>query len=225
MKQSIMNFFLLFRDELTGFYKSNVMLILWFALPILSILSFLYFPASDDEVPLSIITSSIISGIGGWLAAVMLAVHIIHEKSHQVYELFLIRPVKRSHIILAKYFAVFLCVALACMIALSLGFFIDAVFLSRFSLQLFYNTLDSLIISFSIIAIECAAGALVGVLASSVIVGVILVVITHNIASLSIIVPIITKINHPVLTALILGVLLSSLFLMIANVVFKKKQF
>ena len=100
MKQSIMNFFLLFRDELTGFYKSNVMLILWFALPILSILSFLYFPASDDEVPLSIITSSIISGFGGWLAAMMLAVHIIHEKSHQVYELFLIRPVKRSHIIL-----------------------------------------------------------------------------------------------------------------------------
>ena len=53
MNQSSINFFLLFRDELTGFYKSNVMLILWFTLPILSILSFLYFPASDDEVPLS----------------------------------------------------------------------------------------------------------------------------------------------------------------------------
>lgn len=225
MKQSLMNFFLLFRDELTGFYKSNVMLLLWFALPILSILSLFYFPASDDEVPLSIITSGIISGIGGWLAAMMLAVHIIHERSHQVYELFLIRPIKRSHIILAKYFAVFLCVALASLFALLLGFFIDAVFLSRFSIQLFYNTIDALIISFSIIAIECAAGALVGVLASSVIVGVILVVVTHNIASLSIIVPIITKINHPVLTAIILGVSLSSLFLMIANVVFKKKQF
>ena len=225
MKQSLNNFFLLFRDELTGFYKSNVMLILWFTLPILSILSFLYFPASDDEVPLSIITSSIISGIGGWLAAMMLAVHIIHEKSHQVYELFLVRPVKSSHIILAKYYAVFFCVALASLIALSLGFFIDSLFLNRISIQLFYNTMDSVVIGFSIIAIECAAGALVGVLASSVIVGVILVVITHNIASLSIIVPIITKINHPVLTALILGVLLSSLFLMIANVVFKRKQF
>ncbi len=208
MKQSSINFFLLFRDELTGFYKSNVMLILWFTLPILSILSFLYFPASDEEASLSIITSSIISGIGGWLAAMMLAVHIIHEKSHQVYELFLVRPVKSSQIILAKYFAVFFCVALASLIALSSGFFIDSVVLDRFS----------------IIAIECAAGALVGVLASSVIVGVLLVVLAHNIISLSIIVPIIGKINHPVLLALVLGILFTSLLLMITNVVFKKKH-
>lgn len=223
MNQSSINFFLLFRDELTGFYKSNVMLILWFTLPILSILSFLYFPASDDEVPLSIITSSIISGIGGWLAAMMLAVHIIHEKSHQVYELFLVRPVKSSHIILAKYFAVFFCVALASLIALSLGFIIDSVILNRFSIQLFYNTINSVIIGFSIIAIECAAGALVGVLASSVIVGILLVVLAHNIVSLSIIIPIIGKINHPVLIALVLGILFSSLLLMIANAVFKKR--
>ena len=224
MKQSSINFFLLFRDELTGFYKSNVMLILWFTLPILSILSFLYFPASDEEASLSIITSSIISGIGGWLAAMMLAVHIIHEKSHQVYELFLVRPVKSSQIILAKYFAVFFCVALASLIALSSGFFIDSVVLDRFSIQLFYNTIDSLVIGFSIIAIECAAGALVGVLASSVIVGVLLVVLAHNIISLSIIVPIIGKINHPVLLALVLGILFTSLLLMITNVVFKKKH-
>ena len=225
MKQSPMNFSLLFRDELTGFYKSNVMLILWITLPILSIVSLFYFPETDNEVPLSIITSGIISGIGGWLAAMMLAVHIIHERSHQVYELFLIRPVKRSHIILAKYFAVFICVALASLFALLLGFFIDAVFLNRFSVQLFYDTVDALIISFSIIAIECAAGAFVGILVSSVLVGVLLVVLTHNIASLSIIMPIITKINHPVLTAVILGLLLSSLFLMMANLVFKKRQF
>jgi len=201
------------------------MLILWLTLPILSVVSLFYFPESDNEVPLSVITSGIISGIGGWIAAMMLAVHIIHERSHQVYELFLVRPVKRSHIILAKYFAVFLCVALASLIALLLGFFIDAVFLSRFSLPLFYDTVNALIISFSIVAIECAAGALVGVLASSVIVGVLLVVLTHNIASLSIIMPIITKINHPVLTALILGVILSSIFLITANVVFQRKQF
>lgn len=225
MKQSLMNFSLLFRDELTGFYKSNVMLILWITLPILSIVSLFYFPETDNQVPLSIITSGIISGIGGWIAAMMLAVYIIHERSHQVYELFLIRPVKRSHIILAKYFAVFICVALASLFALLLGFFIDAVFLNRFSVQLFYDTVNALIISFSIIAIECAAGAFVGILASSVLVGVLLVVLTHNIASLSIIMPIITKINHPVLTAVILGLLLNSLFLIMANLVFKKRQF
>ena len=180
-----MNFFLLFRDELTGFYKSNVMLILWLGLPFLAIISFLFFPA-DDELPMSFIASSIISAIGGFLASMMLAVHIIHEKSRHVYELFLIRPVKRSHIILAKFFAVFLCVALASILAISLGFTTDYLFLNRFSAQLFENTIESVIISLSIIAIECAAGALVGVLASSVIFGVILVVITHNIASLTV---------------------------------------
>jgi ABC-2 type transport system permease protein len=219
-----MNFFLLFRDELTGFYKSNVMLILWLGLPLLAILSFLFFPA-NDELPMSFIASSIISGIGGFLAALMLAVHIIHEKSRHVYELFLIRPVKRSHIILAKFFAVFLCVALASILAISLGFTIDHLFLNRFSAQLFKNTIESVIISLSIIAIECAAGALVGVLASSVIFGVILVVITHNIASLTVLLPIMNKATHPVLMAVLSGFLLSAFFLITAIRVFRKKQF
>lgn len=225
MKQSLKTFSLLFRDELTGFYKSNVMLILWITMPVLAIVSLFYFPETESNAPLSVITSGIISGIGGWIAAMMLAVHIIHEKSHHVYELFLIRPVKRNQIILSKYSAVFICVAFASLFALILGFFIDAVFLNRFSLQLFYDTIDALMISFSIIAIECAAGALVGVLVSSVLAGVLLVILTHNIASLSIIMPIIKKINHPVLTALILGLSISLLFLMSANIVFKKKQF
>jgi len=218
-------FYLLFRDELSGFYKSKVMLILWIGLPLIAIMSFVFLPESEIDISLGIATSSIVSGLGGLLAAMMLAIHIIHEKSRNVYELFLIRPVKKSYIILAKFFSVFLCVALACLLAISLGFSIDFLFLNRFSSHLFENAIDSFIISLSIIAIDCALGALVGIIASSVIVGIILVYIAYNFASLSVILPIISKMDHPVLMAMVSGFVLSSLFLILAIWFFKKKQF
>ena len=87
------------------------------------------------------------------------------------------------------------------------------------------SDLESLTLSLAIIAIECAAGALVGVLVSSVIVGIILVVITHNITLLVIIVPLITKLHNPIFIALLSGILLTSFFLGTAIWVFNKKQF
>ena len=116
---------LLYKDELKGFYKSSVMIILWIGLPLLSIISYLFFPDLGDQTSVSYITSTIISSIGGWLAAIMLAVHIIHEKSHHVYDLFLIRLVKKRDIILSKFLVVFSCVTVACIIALTLSFLLD----------------------------------------------------------------------------------------------------
>jgi ABC-2 type transport system permease protein len=212
---------LLYADEMRGFYKSNVMIVLWIGLPLLAIVSYLFFPDVGDQTSITYVTSSIISSIGGWLAAMMLA---IHEKSHHVYELFLIRPVRRSHIILSKYFAVLSCVALACLLALIVGFITDYFILDRFSNILFMDTLRSFVIGFAIIAIECAAGAFVGVLVSSVLVGVILVVITHNIASLTIIVPIMTKATNVHLLSISSGIILSAVFLSMAIEIFRRKE-
>jgi len=215
---------LLYTDEMRGFYKSNVMIVLWIGLPLLAMVSYIFFPDIGDETSITYVTSSIISSIGGWLAAMMLAIHIIHEKSHHVYELFLIRPVRRSHIILSKYFAVMSCVALACLLALIVGFITDYFILDRFSNTLFIDTLRSFVIGLAIIAIECAAGAFVGVLVSSVLVGVILVVITHNIASLTIIVPIMTKANNVHLLSISSGIILSAVFLFMAIEIFRRKE-
>lgn len=215
---------LLYTDEMRGFYKSNVMIVLWIGLPLLAIVSYILFPDIGDQTSITYVTSSIISSIGGWLAAMMLAIHIIHEKSHHVYELFLIRPVRRSHIILSKYFAVLSCVGLACLLALIVGFITDYFILDRFSSILFIDTLRSFVIGLAIIAIECAGGAFVGVLVSSILVGVILVVITHNIASLTIIVPIMTKANNVHLLSISSGIILSAVFLFMAIEIFRRKE-
>lgn len=216
---------LLYRDELRGFYKSNVMIILWIGLPLLGITAYVSLPNLDKQTPMSLITSSIISSIGGWLAAVMLAVHIIHEKSHHVYELFLIRSVHRSHIILSKFLAVFTCVVSATIIAIMLSLVADYFFIQQHSETLFTDTLESFIPSLSIIAMECAAGAFVGVLVSSVLVGIILVVITHNISSLTIMLPIMWHYQHTALLSATIGIVLSSVFLYLAVPLFQRRQF
>jgi len=215
---------LLFKDELKGFYKSNVMIILWIGLPLLSILFYFFLPNTGEQASITLITSGIISSFGGWLAAMMLAIHIIHEKSHHVYDLFLIRPVRRSQIILSKYLAVFFCVAMACILALFISFFADYFFINKYSSVLFLETIKSLLISLAIISIECAAGAFVGVLVSSVIVGVILVVVTHNISSLTIIMPLMTTSNYPLLFPVVVGICLSVVFLFFSIEIFKRKQ-
>jgi len=182
-------------------------------------------PNPDNQASISFITSGIISSFGGWLAAMMLAIHIIHEKSFHVYDLFLIRPVKRSQIILSKYFAIFTCVALACLIALSFSFLVDYLFVGKYSSILFFDTVKSFVISLAIISIECAAGAFVGVLVSSVIVCIILVVFTHNIASLTIIMPMMLKTHYNLIFPILIGISLSLIFLFAAIEIFKRKQF
>jgi ABC-type Na+ efflux pump permease subunit len=92
---------LLLVDELRGFYKSNAMVFLWIGLPIISILFRFLSSSTGQAIPFAVISSIVVSSLGGTLASVMLAVSIINEKNRHVYELFLIRPVKRRNIIIA----------------------------------------------------------------------------------------------------------------------------
>jgi len=215
---------LLYKDELNGFYKSSVMMVLWVGLPLISVVSYLFLPDMDDGTPISYLTSTIISSLGGFLAAMMLAVYIIHEKSHHVYDLFLIRPVKKRDILLSKFLAVFTCVAVASVFALTLSFLLDYLVIRKYPDRLFTDTLRSFLISLSLISIECAAGAFVGVLVSSVLVGVVSVVLTHNIAALTIITPILMKSGNTVTIVTITGISLTALFLILAIQIFKRKQ-
>jgi len=93
---------LLFLDELKGYAKSKVMIVLWFGLPLLSLL--IYFLQPDTEgLPISFLVGLLVSSIGGTLSGIMLSTSIVSEKNRHVYELFLIRPVKRSSLLLAKF--------------------------------------------------------------------------------------------------------------------------
>ena len=90
-----MSFLLLFTDELRGFYKSKVMIFLWIGLPLMTILLHLWSPNTGENIPFTALSAIIVSSVGGTLAAVMLTVSIINEKTQHVYDLFLIRPLKR----------------------------------------------------------------------------------------------------------------------------------
>jgi len=172
-----MNLFNLYKDELKGFFKSKIMAFLWVGLPVLVIVfHFLQSVSTDPEVPFTLLSALMVSSLGGTLSAVMLSVSIINERSRHVYELFLIRPVKRYEIMLAKFLAVYSCVAVAALIAVSFGIVSDWVTTGTVSQVVLSNAGESLVISLSMIAVSCSAGVLIGLVAPSIIVGTILVI-------------------------------------------------
>ena len=217
---------LLYVDELRGFYKSKVMLFLWIGLPIISILfHFIQYETTGQSISFTVISGLVISSLAGTLAAVMLTVSIINEKSRNVFELFLIRPLKRRDIILSKFLSVYSCVAMATFIAVFFGVGIDYLSTGTFSTVALNNLGQSLAISFSLLAVSCAAGVLIGVAAPSVLVGAILVIYGGNQISVLPLLP--TILNLPNATEFTIGlaVLITVLILSVAVGIFERKQF
>jgi ABC-2 type transport system permease protein len=217
---------LLFVDELRGFYKSKVMLFLWVGLPIIAILfRFVQSSATGQDIPFTVISSLVVSSLAGTLASVMLAVSLINEKNRHVYDLFLIRPLKRQDILLAKYFSVFACVAIASFISVIAGLVTDYLTTGALSGIAFENLGQSLAISLSMIAIACAAGVLIGVASPSVLVGAILVIYGGNQISVLPLLPTLLNISSAVLLTLAIAVVMAAVLLAVAFVLFERKQF
>src|SRR4030042_2932982 len=119
---------ILYVDELRGFYKSKVMLFLWIGLPVMAILlRYVQITTTGQQISFTVISALVVSSLAGTLSAVMLTVSIINEKNRHVYELFLIRPLKRRDIVLAKFLSVYTCVAVASLIAIFVGVAADYV--------------------------------------------------------------------------------------------------
>lgn len=221
-----MSFPILFKDELKGFYKSNVMVILWIGLPILAILVYFWSPETSDELPFSVLVATMISSLGGTLAAIMITVHLIHEKSRHVYDLFLVRPVKRSEILLSKFLAVFICVAIACLLSLLLGLIIDFVQIGSIPGAVIKSSLEAFYLSLFTIASTCAAGVLIGVLAPGVLVGIILIIfVMNNITSIALLLPFMVKSAYSNTYSVFLSTILTFIFMTAAIFLFNRKQF
>jgi ABC-2 type transport system permease protein len=178
---------LLFRDELNGFYRSNVMLALWVGMPALSVI--LYAANPQTGLPVAVFTSLLVGSIGGTLASAMLAVSIINERERHVFDLFVIRPVKRREILVSKFLAVYLCLIVAGLLALGMGIFADYAYTGLFQVISYQSLEGALILLVSMLAISCSAGILIGVVSPSVLVGVILVLYGGNQASAAAILP------------------------------------
>ncbi len=217
---------LLFADELRGFYKSKVMVFLWVGLPLIALLfRFIQVSTTGQDIPFTLISSLVVSSIGGTLAAVMLAVFIINEKNRHVYDLFLIRPVKRRDIVLAKFFSVYFCVAIASAIAVLVGIVTDLATTGVLSANILSSASQSLATSLSMIAVSCSAGVLIGVASPSVLVGAILVIYGGNQVSVIPLVPTLLSLPYADLFTIGLAAAVTIGLIVGSVALFNRKQF
>ncbi len=216
---------ILYFDEMNGFAKSKVMAVLWIGLPLLSLL--VHFLQPDSEgIPLVMLVALVIASMGGALSTVMLSTTIISEKNQHVYDLFLVRPVKRWTLLIAKYLAVFTCLIVAVMITIGIGFAIDAVISTLPLSTIWESTVESLVVSLAVIAIACAIGVLLGVSVNSVAAGAIGSIYAGGQLSAMLTLPsILIPELDPVLYSVPVGILVSCVVLSIAVILFNKKQF
>jgi ABC-2 type transport system permease protein len=173
----------------------------------------------------TLLSAVLVSSIGGTLASVMLAVSIINEKNRHVYELFLIRPVKRRNLIVAKFFAVYICIAVASFLAIVMGVGTDYFAGSGASGTVLKDTLQSVSVSLSMMAVSSATGVLIGVASPSVLVGAILVIYGGNQISAIPMIPTILNIGNASLFTASLGIAISTVLLILAVLIFNNKQF
>jgi ABC-2 type transport system permease protein len=219
-----MNFSLLFFDELRGFYKSKVMIFLWVGLPVVAVLVG-FLPSDAPEVPLTAISAVVVSSLAGTLASVMLAVSIINERSRNVYQLFLIRPIKRRDILLAKLSAIYVCVVIASVIAVMVGIAGDYLKTGIVPETILISTVESLVISFSMLAVSSSVGVLIGVAAPSVLVGSILVIYGGNQISIITAIPALLNLGNSTLIAVGSAITTTFVLLAVALKLFDRKQF
>jgi ABC-2 type transport system permease protein len=216
---------ILFLDELKGFYKSKVMIILWVGLPLLSLL-FHYLIPDIEGLPISSIVALIFSSIGGMLASAMLSTSIASEKVRHVYDLFLIRPVRRTNILLAKFFAVYLCLVIATGLSLVIGLIIDQLTIGTIPEYVINRTIESLSISLAAMAISCSIGIFFGIMVSSVPVAAILSVYLGNqLSAISILPTLFIDFIDPIIFSLLLGSIVPTIILTISIMIFVRKQF
>jgi len=217
---------LLFVDELRGFYKSKVMIFLWVGLPIIALMfRFISAGSSGQSIPFTVISALVVSSIGGTLASVMLAVFIINEKNRRVYDLFLIRPLNRRDILLAKFFSVYTCVAIASFIAVLSGIVTDYATTGVLLTAILTDAGQSLAISLSMIAVACSAGVLIGIASPTVLVGAILVIYGGNQISVIPLVPTLLNLPYSSVFTIVIAAAVAVGLLAAAITVFNRKQF
>lgn len=216
---------LLYADELAGFSRSRAMLVLWVGMPVVALAIHALQPNLQGQMSLTVFSTLIVSSISSTISAVMLSVGIIHEKSRGVYALFLVRPVKRRNILLAKFFAVLTCILVAAAITLAVGMAYDWLRGGMPDLAVLMEVGRSAVTAIASIGIASAAGILIGILSPSVIVGAILVIYGANQLSVLGFLPILLGLEPAWLYSLAIGVPLSVLLLTVSAALFNRKQF
>ena len=171
---------LLVKDELVGFAKSKVMLVLWVVLPVLAMAGYFLLPSvikssTGNNLSAVAFMGFLESSIAGTVAALMVSVDIVSETNRKVYELYVIRPIPRRAIVLSKFIAVFACVVVACIVSLLLGVVVDAVRGNMISGAAAYDVLKTLVSLTGVVALSASVGVFFGVTSKTILVAVILI--------------------------------------------------
>ena len=215
---------LMYADELAGFARSRVMLVLWVGMPVLALLLHALQPNLEGQMSLTVFAMLVVSTMASTIAAAMLSVGIIHERTRGVYSLFLVRPVRRRSILLGKFFAVFSCVAVASILTLVVGFLFDSLRGAAPGTAVLRELAKSAATGFATIAIASSAATLIGVLAPSVVVGVILVIYGANQLSVLGYVPVLANLQPAWAYALAIGGVLTIALLALSIALFNRRQ-
>lgn len=213
----------LYTDELRGFSRSRLMLALWIGLPVLSIVLRLAQPQTEG-IPLLTFVSILIGSVGGTLAAVLLATSITSERLARVYDLFLVRPVRRRDLLVSKFLAAFTALLGAAVASIGVAVVIDLIS-GTFAPGVVTRAAQSLIISLAGMTIAASVGLLLGVLINSVAVSAILAVYLGNQLSAVIVLPTVLVTDFNVwLFAPLVGLGVPVLLLVAAILVFRRKS-
>jgi len=175
---------LMIRDELIGFARSKVMLVLWVLLPALVVGGYLLislndalraaFTGGESKMTATDFIGVMLSSIAGTAAALMVAVDIVSERQRKVYELFIVRPLRRDVILWAKFIAVCVSVTVACVVSIALGVAVDYAQGSPISGGL-AGTAKAMLNIASVIALSAAVGVFFGVISRTILVAVLLI--------------------------------------------------
>ncbi|MCE7739997.1 MAG: ABC-2 transporter permease [Candidatus Heimdallarchaeota archaeon] len=220
--------FILLWDEFRGFAKSKTMIAMWIGMPLVVIVMHLLNPVQGD-FPMTLFSGIIIASIGGLLAAVILSSTMANEINANVYALFLIRPVKRWHIVIAKYLAFMFSLTIASLLSFTSGIIVDLIRSSLPSAifkELIRYSFENLLISLSAMSIACAAGLVIGMLVKSVAMAVILSIYLGQQLSVIAILPgyFLNNID-PLIFSIGVGLAATVIILALGIFVFNKKQF
>jgi ABC-2 type transport system permease protein len=194
------------------------MSVLFVGMPLLAVLLSLLSP-NVEGMPLGAFTAMVLSSMAGLLASTTLSVSIINERTQGVYDLFLVRPVKRSHLMLAKYLSVVACVVLAAALALVLANGCD--WLARGTVDLAALG-EPMLVIVTMACVSCAAAVLVGSLVRSVLVGVILTIYGGNQLSAVVVLPSLQSMVSLEATVVV-GMAIATAVLCLAVVIFYRR--
>lgn len=224
---------LLLRDELVGFARSKVMLVLWLLLPALAVGGYFLITrnadlgkafGSDTRLTATNFMTLIMSSLAGTIAALMVAVDIVSERQRKVYELFVIRPVRRDAILWAKFLAVFGCVTVASVTAILAGIAVDAI--QGDAVGLTARDLRSLASLIGVIAMSAAVGVFFGVLARTILVAVLLILyVGQNLAIVPMIPIYLGGLPNQFWVIMVITVALIALLMWGAIAMFRKSEF